>query len=74
MDCPGCRGPVLMVKGVLQQSPANMRPAIRSVERATRWATPPIGPYAALEDFLTDPTQQPTSKPFRSGYWPQINV
>jgi hypothetical protein len=85
---PDCRRPVFLNKAKLSPVPqgqdptdqnvlkwvlATFHPAIRSVEKATDWATGP-GAYPSLEAFLTDPTQQPRAEYFCSGYWPQINV
>ena len=88
MDCPrhDCRLPVFMIKGKLSPVPVGMTPDpatmkqiladvvpnIRSAEKANDWAI--RSKWQSLEEFLTDPTQQPRAIHFRSGYWPHINV
>jgi hypothetical protein len=76
MDCPvrGCRKPVLMNKGKIVPAPQGTEPAIRPIEGAERWLKVTNSMWPDLKDFLVDPDEQPRTKYFRSGYWPEINV
>jgi hypothetical protein len=77
MDCPNpeCRRPVTIHKARVVRARDDLPVAKRSLIQAEKWATDPtFGNHPTLEDFLTNPGEQPRAGHFRSGYWPQINV
>jgi hypothetical protein len=73
-DCPWCHMPVL-IRGLRVSLPPLLTPsAHREYPYAEAWAN--RNGYPSLESFLqnTDPKESERARPFRRGYWPNVNL
>jgi hypothetical protein len=74
MDCPLCYKPVIIKNHSIHAAPPHIPMKSRGYQEATRYVQRPALGYTSLEDFLRSPLEELTAKPFRIGYWPNVNI